>query len=162
MTHPAPNSQIVLVPAQNNDLPVLIPFIRQFYQHFNYPFHEAQKSDVLKNFIRNGSLGRLMLINHHDTTIGYVLIAFSFSLEFNGPIAFIDELFIEPAARQKGTGSHVLAQVESFCTGLGIQALRLETESSNERATALYIRSGYHDHQRHLLTKVLKKNASGT
>ena len=156
MTHPNPGSQVHLVAAQQQDVPALLPFVREFYHHFKYPFHEAQKSDVLRRLVQDGSLGRIMLIKHNNNAIGYVLIAFSFSLEFEGSIAFIDELFIEPTGRQKGVGSQVLVQVERLCASLGLKAVRLESEAHNERATALYARSGYHDHKRHLMTKLLR------
>lgn len=157
MTHRSAGSAVALVPAQLNDISALLPFVREFYRHFDYPYHEAQKSDVLRRLVQDGSLGRIMLIKHHDRAIGYVLLVLSFSLEFNGSIAFIDELFIEPSGRQKGVGSQVLAQVESVCAALGVRAVRLESEAHNDRATALYARLGYHDHKRHLMTKLLKE-----
>ena len=158
MTRSNLGSQVNLVAAQERDIPTLLPFVQQFYHHFKYPFHEAQKSDILNDLIQHESLGRIMLIKHNDSAIGYVLLVFSFSLEFNGSIAFLDELFIEPSGRQKGVGSQVLAQVESLCVTLGMKAVRLESEAHTERATALYARSGYHDHKRHLMTKLLKDN----
>ena len=142
--------------ARQKDKPTLLPFVQQFYHHFKYPYQEEQKSNVLSHLMQDESLGRIMLIEHGESAIGYILLAFSFSLEFNGPIAFIDELFIEPSGRQKGVGSQVLSQVENLCASLGMKAVRLESEAHNERATALYARSGYHDHKRHLMTKLLR------
>jgi ribosomal protein S18 acetylase RimI-like enzyme len=149
-------SLVMLAPAQQKDIDTLLPFIRQFYHHFNYPFHEGPKIDALRHFVQDESLGHLMIIKQGEKAIGYVLIVFCFSLEFNGSIAFVDELFIEPSGRQKKVGSQVLAQVESLCASLGMKAVRLESEADNDRATALYARSGYHNHKRHLMTKLLK------
>jgi diamine N-acetyltransferase len=148
-------SPVLLVSAKTTDLDAMIPFVREFYQHFRYPYVEEQKRKVLKSLIADSSLGRALLINQNGKQIGYVLLTFSFSLEFNGPIAFIDELFIEPSGRQQGVGLRVLKQIEALCSGFGIQAVRLESEARNDRATALYARSGYHDHGRHLMTKQL-------
>ena len=156
MTHSNSAPNIILVPAQPEDIEIVLPLVRQFYHHFDYPFNESQKSEVLSHFLQDGLLGRIMLIKQDNKVIGYTLIAFSFCLEFNGPIAFIDELFIEPSGRQKGIGSKVLAEVEILCAGLGMKAVRLESEAHNKRATALYARSGYHDHMRHLMTKQLQ------
>lgn len=155
MTDARVASQIKLAAVQEQDLPVLLPFIREFYTHFNYSYDETQKCGVIRHLISDASLGRIYLIYLDQKPIGYVLIAFFFSLEFGGPIAFLDELFLEPAGRQKGVGSHVLAEVERLCAGLGMRAVRLESEAHNPRATALYARSGYHDHKRHLMTKVI-------
>ncbi len=149
------DSEVRLVPAKNTDLDIMIPFVRQFYRQFGYPYDEEQKRRVLKTLIADRSLGRTLLIKHNGKHVGYALVTFSFSLEFNGPIAFIDELFIEPPGRQKGIGSQVLKQIEILCSGLGIKTIRLESEARNKRATALYTRSGYHDRGRHLMTKEL-------
>ncbi|QFY44297.1 GNAT family N-acetyltransferase [Candidatus Methylospira mobilis] len=153
MTHPNPGFQILLESAKQQDIPVLLPLVRQFYHHFGYPYHEAQKTDALMHFIQDESRGRLLIVKNNGNAIGYVLIAFCFSLEFDGVIAFVDELFIEPSSRQKRAGSQVLEQVEKLCGSLGMKAVRLESEADNSRATALYARTGYHDHKRRLMTK---------
>jgi diamine N-acetyltransferase len=152
------SARVVLAAVQEQDLHILLPFIRQFYHQFKYPYDELQKSEILRRMIQDASLGRIFFVQRNNTPIGYVIIAFLFSLEFNGYIAFIDELFIEPSFRQEGVGSQVLAQVESLCAGLGMRAVRLESEAHNHRATALYIRSGYRAHHRYIMTKVIKGN----
>jgi GNAT superfamily N-acetyltransferase len=155
VTHSNSGFHILLEPAQQKDISVLLPFVRQFYHHFRYPYHEAQKTDALMHFIQDESLGRILIVRNNENAIGYVLIAFCFSLEFNGVIAFVDELFIEPSSRQKRAGSQVLEQVEKLCDSLSMKAVRLESEADNSRATALYARTGYHDHKRRLMTKLL-------
>ena len=149
--------KIHLVAAKAKDISLLLPFVRAFYDHFSYPYDEKEKITGLRQIIRNRSVGRLWLIRHKGKNIGYVLLAFSFSLEFNGRIAFIDELFVEPSGRQKGVGATVLKQVENICVRLGIRTVRLEIEASNKRATALYARSGYIEHGRHLMSKEIKR-----
>jgi diamine N-acetyltransferase len=146
---------IQLSVARQKDMQIILPLVQEFYQHFGYPYDESQKRRVLKELLHNPSFGRMLLIAHDGNPIGYVLLTFSFSLEFNGSVAFIDELFLGPADRQKGIGSGVLAQVESLCTNMGMKAVRLESEVENRRATALYARFGYHAHKRHIMTKVL-------
>jgi ribosomal protein S18 acetylase RimI-like enzyme len=155
VAQPISDSPVRLVSAKLSDLDVIIPFVREFYSYFKYPYIKEKKRDVLKALIHNRSLGRILLIERNGKYTGYVLLAFSFSLEFNGPIAFIDELFIDPSERQKGVGSQVLKQVEALSFRLGMKAVRLESEAKNSRATALYARSGYNDHGRRLMTKQL-------
>jgi GNAT superfamily N-acetyltransferase len=149
------NLRLVAVKAET--IKRLVPFVRAFYDHFHYPYREREKVSVLHKMLRDESLGRLWLIRHAGNDVGYVLLAFSFSLEFNGRIAFVDELFITPSGRQKGVGAGVLKKLESICRRSGIVALRLESEAHNTRATALYARLGYIDHGRHLLTRQLRR-----
>jgi GNAT superfamily N-acetyltransferase len=155
-----PAEKLRLVAIRPEGVERLIPFVRAFYEQFDYPYDEQEKVSVLRGMLRDGSLGRLWLIRHGGEDAGYVLLAFSFSLEFDGRIAFVDELFIKPSRRQKGVGAAVLEKVENICLRLGIRVLRLESEAHNSRATALYGRLGYVDHGRHLMSKHLTR--SGT
>jgi ribosomal protein S18 acetylase RimI-like enzyme len=52
---------------------------------------------------------------------------------------------------------HLLATVEAACPALGVRALHLEVDHVNERAKGLYVRAGYADHERYLMTKVLPR-----
>lgn len=156
----AQTAGIRLIAATMKNIQKLIPLVREFYRHFDYPYDRHHKTVVVRHLIRDRSAGRLWLIEDKGRFVGYVLLAFSFSLEFNGRIAFIDELFVVSTARRKGVGAKALELVEKACVRLGINALRLETEAHNNRATALYLRSGYLDHGRHLMTKELKGSVS--
>lgn len=155
MSNDVPASFFQLVPVSHENISICIPFIRGFYDHFKYPFDLKRKQEVLAAFVSDPSLGRICFIQHGQQPIGYVIVAFSFGLEFNGRVAFIDELYIEPAQRAGGIGAQTLGKIEQLCIALDVRAIRLEVEIENERASSLYIRSGYELHNRHILTKRL-------
>ncbi|MCE9619223.1 MAG: GNAT family N-acetyltransferase [Planctomycetes bacterium] len=141
--------------ATERDLDGVMPLVRDFYKHFNLSYSEPGKRGVLLEFLKSPEAGRLLVVRQGDVCVGYALLAWSFGLEFDGPVAFVDELFIRPESRGGGVGSEVLAHIESLCAKLGMRALRLEADISNTRAAELYARSGYIGHQRHLMTKRL-------
>ncbi len=147
-------SSIMLVTVDGSNIDIAMAFVADFYKHFNYPFDQNHKRKVLLGFIADQSLGRAWLIQQAGVAIGYAIVAFSFSLERNGRIAFIDELFIDDSSRSAGVGASVLSKIESWCASVGVTNVRLEAEASNERASALYVRCGYIDQHRRLLTKV--------
>lgn len=153
MDHSSQTSSIRLVTVDESNLDIAMQFVREFYEHFNYPFEQERKRALLAEFMADESLGRLWLIMQAGVAVGYTIVAFSFSLERNGRVAFIDELFIASASRSAGVGATVLAEIEVWCASIGVATLRLEAEASNERATALYMRCGYVDQHRRLLTK---------
>ncbi len=142
-----------LVLANSSNLDIVMPLIQRFYEHFGYPFEASAKRRALAGFFEDAALGRLWLIEQAGATSGYALVAYSFGLEFNGRVAFIDELWIEPSARGTGIGSWVLSELEAQCAKEQVACLRLEADFTNERAEALYLRRGYVDHRRRLLTK---------
>ena len=154
MDHFSQTSSIRLAAVDESNLDIAMQFVGQFYEHFQYPFEQNRKRALLAEFMADESLGRLWIIEQAGVPVGYTIVAFSFSLERNGRVAFIDELFITSSARSAGVGATVLAEIEVWCASIGVTTLRLEAEASNERATALYMRCGYVDQHRRLLTKI--------
>lgn len=137
-------------------MPALIRLVRAFYAHFGYPFSEPEKQRLLSRVLDTPSIGSLWLVlSPTGDAVGYLFLSYYFSLEFGGPTAFIDELFIEPAHRGQGLGSQVLLEVVGIARDLNIVAVQLEVERTNPRAAALYLRLGFVDHDRHLLTRVI-------
>ena len=75
-----------------------------------------------------------------ETVIGYGMAAKSFSTEFGKPCIWIEDLYIRPEFRGQGIGSRFLAfMVEKYPHAI----LRLEVEQENERAIAVYEKSGF-------------------
>ncbi len=146
---------IRLSPVQPEQLDQLMPLVAAFYAHFGYSYDNDCKRSLLETFLKDDNIGRLWFIVDGETPVGYLLMAFSFSLEMEGRIAFVDELFIAPQGRSRGAGAWALAEAEAACRKLGVRTLRLEAEADNLRATALYLRQGYGDLGRRLLSKSL-------
>jgi GNAT superfamily N-acetyltransferase len=84
-----------------------------------------------------------------------MIVGFGFSIEFGGKDALLDELFLLPQFRGLGLGSEAIAFAISLCKQDGVAALHLEADHFNERAHDLYLRLGFKDHKRHLMTKWL-------
>ncbi len=137
------------------DLDALLPLVRQFYAHFGYPYAEDLKRRAFAQLLAAPALGRVFLVSLDGALVGYAVVAFSFSLEYEGSTAFLDELFILPAARGRGIGSAVIRHVADQCRAHGVNALHLESEAANVAAARLYARLGFRDYGRHLMTRIL-------
>src|SRR5688572_2678996 len=140
--------------ATEADLPALLEMQRDFYAH-DIAFDPASALRSMRQLATDESLGRLFVIEHENAIAGYCAIAFGFSLEFRGRDAFLDELYVAPHARGRGLGTAALRAAEEACLEAGVKALHLEVHHTNDGAKALYRRSGFYDHDRHLLTKHL-------
>jgi ribosomal protein S18 acetylase RimI-like enzyme len=139
--------------ASNNDIDRLLVAMREFYALDDYAFDEKITRKALEKFIADDTLGRLWLIEGDNKTIGYVALTFSYSFEFHGRDAFVDELFIDASYRGQGIGKAVMRFIEEKCRELGVNALHLEVERENIAAQKLYRRFGFADHDRYLMTK---------
>src|SRR4051794_31720964 len=80
--------------AQPSDLALLLAFMREFYAIDGYPFEEQDARAVLLRLIGDDSLGRVWPIMLGDEPVGYLVLAFGYSLEYRGRDAFIAELFV--------------------------------------------------------------------
>jgi ribosomal protein S18 acetylase RimI-like enzyme len=151
------STQVQLRAANLTDIEWLIGAMRRFYALDEYVFNEGTARPALEKFINDSSLGRLWLVEYEDKTIGYVALTFSYSFEFHGRDAFVDELFIEENYRGQGVGNQVMQFIEAHSREFGIDALHLEVERTNVAALALYKKYGFEDHNRFLMTKWISK-----
>lgn len=73
-------------------------------------------------------------------TLGYGMLAKSFSTEFGKPCVWIEDIYIKPEFRHGGIGTAFLLFVEkSYPDAL----LRLEVEPDNEKAINAYKKCGF-------------------
>lgn len=124
------------------------------------PFDEDRRRVIFEEFVRDDTFGRAWLIVEEEEPVGYVVLTVSFSFEYRGRDAFIDELYVAEEHRGRGIGRSAMEFVEEAAHGLGVNAIHLEVSKENDAALELYRRVGYVDHGRHLMTKWLVGRAS--
>lgn len=73
-------------------------------------------------------------------TIGYAMLAKSFSTEFGKPCIWIEDLYIREAYRNQGIGSRFFAFAEEKYPNV---LFMLEVEAENRQAIQAYEKNGY-------------------
>ena len=116
------------------------------------PFDEAVTSRVTEQLLRDPSLGRVWFIVSAGEDVGYIVMAFDYSLEYRGRNAWVDEFFVRRTHRGQGIGTQALDFFTRQAKELGITAVHLEVNHGNP-AIELYRRRGFEDHHRYLMTK---------
>ena len=142
-------------PASDRDVDAIIDMMRGYYAEDDYPFSEADARRAVIGLISDESLGRLWTIQDRDRVVGYLAVTLGYSLEYRGRDAFIDELFIETESRGMGLGREAMEIAEVYCREHGVKALHLEVERHRQSAYELYRSTGFEDHDRYLMTKLL-------
>jgi len=140
------------------DLEALMRLQADFYREDGYVHRIAAARDAWTMLLGNERLGEAWLVDSTKPqagAIGYVVVTFSFSLEFLGRDAFVDELFVEREWRGQGLGRKALVVAETICRNAGVRALHLEMEHGKQAAARLYRAWGFVDHRRALMTKWL-------
>ncbi len=125
--------------------------MQDFYAIDNYPIDLEVSKQLFQEFISNENLGKAWLIYSEDKLVGYVILTFVFSFEYQGRIAFIDELYLKETARGKGIGAKTLQFIKEQIPKLSLKLLYLEVEHHNENAQKLYLANDFEIHNRKLL-----------
>ncbi len=141
--------------ADHTDINEIVEMMEIFYQHEQLEFNPEKIRIILQDLLTNFNLGRVWLIRSGEENIGYLILTYSFSVEYGGRDALIDELYIKQNFRNKGIGTEALKFIENGCRTIGINAVHLQVKKFNSDAKRLYERIGYKVNQRDYLTKRL-------
>lgn len=133
----------------------ILGLMGEYYLADGYSFDEAAARNALEELIGNPELGELWVAFEEDQVVAYVAVTFGFSLEYRGRDAFVDELVVAPSHQGQGLGTKALAVAQAVCRNAGVRALHLEVERGKDGARRLYENSGFVEHSRYLLTKLL-------
>ncbi|MBP4140710.1 GNAT family N-acetyltransferase [Flavobacterium sp. P4023] len=143
-------------PLVTTDIETIVLLMQDFYAIDNYPIDLKVSKSLFKEFIANENLGKGWLILNEDEIVGYVILTFIFSFEYQGKIAFLDELYLTKQARGKGIGSQTVSFVKDKSKELGLKLIYLEIENHNQNAQKLYIANGFELHNRKLMAHKIK------
>jgi ribosomal protein S18 acetylase RimI-like enzyme len=93
-----------------------------------------------------------------DVAVGYLVLALGYSVEYGGPVGYIDDLYVVPDARGRGIGQHLLRLAIDEARARDLVALHLEVEPGNVRAEALYAEMGFETSTRRTMNMGLRRS----
>jgi GNAT superfamily N-acetyltransferase len=137
-------------------VPALLRLMRALYRHDRLRYRRAGARRALTGLMRAPRFGEVFVLETGGAIAGYGVLTYSWSLEYGGRDAFVDELFVAPAHRGQGLGRRTVEFLAARCRRLGVRALHLQVERPNRRAQALYLSAGFVDYKRLLLTRRLE------
>lgn len=141
---PTANAQVRT--AELRDIPQLLPLIRRYWEFEGIAGFEALRVElVLQRLLGDAALGAAWVAEADGALVGYLIAVLVLSIEHQGLMAEIDELFVLPEARSHGVGGRLLAAAEEDLTQRRCVRLQLQLGSGNEVARAFYERRGYRE-----------------
>jgi len=132
-------------PAVPGDRELLVGLMGEFYAETSFPFDAERAGAAFDRLLADPRLGRAWLLLADGEVAGYFVMTLAFSMEFGGPSAFLDDLFIRASHRGRGLGKAAVATLRSACESLGVRAVHLEVAPDNAAAQALYRGAGFVD-----------------
>ena len=129
--------------ASPEDVQKLVTMMTEFYAESAYTLHRRRATEAFSGLLADNRLGQVWFIQADSQDVGYVVVTLCYSMEYGGPNAFVEDLFVRSAFRGAGLATAALAEVRSFCATHGVRAIHVETGRENAAAKAVYRRAGF-------------------
>mgnify|MGYP000385494704 CR=1 FL=1 len=137
--------------ARPEDLEKILTLVAAFHTEINIDSSEDSRRAGIEPLLNGIPYGAVYLIGPTRAPIGYIVVTFSWSVEYGGMDAFVDELFVRPPVRKRGIATEVLITLPKTLAEAGIIALHLEVDREDEAAQRLYARARFQPNDGNLL-----------
>ena len=138
--------------AANNDIPVLVELMREFYVGSKYSLDGDWAVRSFNQLFQSTDRGAAWISFLGSDPAGYVVLTTRHSMEVGGLDGFVDDLFVRPAFRRHGVGTSLLTELFRECSKRRVLAVHVEVGSDNAAAQALCRRFGLSNNGRQLFT----------
>ena len=122
---------------------VALPLLRTQLEEHGVELTAAELEHGVRGLVSVEGRGALLVARDGERVLGVAAMSYLWTLEHGGYAAWLDELYVLPELRGRGTGSTLLAAVLETARAAGAIALDLEVEASHARVQGLYLRNGF-------------------
>jgi predicted acetyltransferase len=128
--------------ARPQDFEKLDALVAAFHAHAGIKSSDEKRYEGVMPLLQSSPHGVIYLIGPASSPVGYIALAFNWSIEYGGLEAIVDEFFIRDKIRGRGMGREALHQIMTMLRENGVKVISLET-SFNSAATSLFHRIGF-------------------
>jgi GNAT superfamily N-acetyltransferase len=133
-------------PAITADVPTLVALMQGFYAEAGFELRGGPAANAFDALLADPRLGGIWLAEvPGGGAVGHLVLTVCFSMEYGGLRGFIDDLYVQPAARGCGAAAGLLTAARAAAVERGVRALHVEAGPENATARRLYERAGYTD-----------------
>jgi GNAT superfamily N-acetyltransferase len=116
--------------------------VAQMREH-DIPTPAARLAAAFDHVTADAARGVILLAWDGGRAIGVAALSYVFPIEVGARIGFLEELYVEPSARERGVGTALLNAALEAATAAGAVAVDLEIVTGHERVERLYARFGF-------------------
>jgi len=132
---------IRLATAADRDAAVAL-LVAQMRDH-DIPTPAVRLAAAFDHVVADAARGAILLAWEDERAIGVAAVSFAFPVEVGARTAWLEELYVEPAFRDRGIGTALLKSALEIVEAAGAVAVDLEIVSGHERVERLYARFGF-------------------
>src|SRR5439155_9169489 len=104
---------------------------------------EAKIESAIQGILHHPERGKILVAVGEGRPLGVAALSFAWPLEYSDRSAWLEELYVEPAARGHGIGTRLLRAALRVAAEAGAIVVDLEVEADHQRAARLYVREGF-------------------
>jgi GNAT superfamily N-acetyltransferase len=126
------------------DMPALLDLLRQLFAiEDEFAFDRAVQAQGLAMLIGAADRGAVFCAEHEGRVAGMATAQLLVSTARGGPVATIEDVVVDAAARGTGLGRALLGAVEQWARARGCLRLQLLADRDNAPALDFYARLGF-------------------
>ena len=129
--------------ASSDDIPLLVDLMAEFYAEAGYDLSRTRAAEAFAAILADDRLGYVWIIQAAHQDVGHIVLTLKYAMEYGGPVACLDDLYVKPDQRNKGLSTAALIEIRRFCERAGIRALTVEVGHNNGPAQSVYRRAGF-------------------
>jgi GNAT superfamily N-acetyltransferase len=129
-------------PAYEDEIEEMLPLIRAYCEFYEVEPHDDGLRTMFRTLINDPSQGVVFIARDDGRAVGFASLDWKWSSLKAARIGFLEDLFVDPAARGKGIADSLIDACAARCRQLGMPALQWETAPDNHRAQQVYNRTG--------------------
>ena len=137
------SESIRLKPATQNDVPVILQFIKELAEYEKLSQEVVATEDRLRTSLFGARPAAEVVIAYaSDEPVGFALYFQTFSTFLGRPGIYLEDLYVTPARRSQGIGRRLLAYVARVAVDRGYGRMEWSVLNWNEPALVVYRKIG--------------------
>jgi GNAT superfamily N-acetyltransferase len=116
--------------------------VAQMREH-DIPTPAARLAAAFDHVLADAARGAVLLAWEDQRAIGVAALSYAFPIEVGERTAWLEELYVDPASRDRGVGTALLRAALAMAEKAGAVTVDLEIVAGHERAERLYDRFGF-------------------
>ncbi len=141
--------------ATADDAPRILAMMEAAHAEAGRATSADHRAAALAPLLQGTALGEVYLIGPKLAPIGYIVLTHGYSLEYGGPDARIDDLYLRSSVRGRGVDGEIVQAVAEHLAKLGTRALHMEVASEDSFGLQTYAKRGFAPRTTRLLTREL-------
>ena len=127
--------------ADIDDLCRLLGILFAQEQEFRPDVHRQRQG--LERIMGDPAVGTVLVAAWNGRIVGMVNLLYTVSTALGSPVALLEDMVVEPMARNSGIGKALIQAAVMRCRADGCQRITLLTDADNQRAHHFYEGAGF-------------------